>query len=70
MREALALLAGRGNVEPVGPNGGYRCAQSTLRLLQPAYLQPGTWEFTGYSETGMGRITTSCNVPDVGRAPD
>lgn len=55
---------------PAGGDWGDASAVHMVLTLQPYYLQPGVWEFTGYSETALGRIATSCNVPDVGRAPD
>lgn len=55
---------------PAGGDWGDASAVHMVLTLEPAYLQPGVWEFTGYSETALGRIATSCNVPDVGRAPD
>ena len=55
---------------PAGGEWGDPGGVHMVLTLQPFYLQPGVWEFTGYSETALGRIATSCNVPDVGRAPD
>lgn len=67
--DTYAASLERADTLPAGGEWGDPSAVHMVLTLQPAYLQPGTWEFTGYSETGMGRITTSCNVPDVGRAP-
>lgn len=55
---------------PAGGDWGEAADVHMVLTMQPYYLQPGVWELTGYSETGLGRIVTSCNVPDVGRAPD
>lgn len=55
---------------PAGGDWGDVSDVHMVLTLQPFYLQPGVYEFTGYSETGLGRILTSCNVVDVGRAPD
>ena len=55
---------------PAGGDWGDASQIHMVLTLQPYYLQPGVYEFTGYSETALGRIVTSCNVPDVGRPPD
>lgn len=55
---------------PPGGEWGDPSKVHMVLTLQPFYLRPGDYEFTGYSQTGMGSITTSCHVPDVGRAPD
>ena len=59
----------RADTLPAGGDWGDPSAVHMVLTLQPFYLQPGVYEFTGYSETGMGRILTNCNVPDVGYHP-
>lgn len=59
------------HADPLPPGGDWGDASAVhmVLTLEPFYLQPGVYEFIGYSDTALGRIVTSCNVPDVGRPP-